>query len=647
MSGIAGIYYLDSSPVVDEVDRMVEAMKHRGPDGVNVWKGSSVGLGHCMLVATPEDQHESLPFVDRSENLVITADARIDNRENLIESLEVPKYDGRPITDSELILASYKKWGKNCPQNIIGAFSFAIWDKREDRIFCARDHFGVKPLYYYEKRKKIFAFGSEIKSLFKISEVPKKLDKERIGEHLLAPVKKDITRTYFKRVNNLAPAHKITVEPENITSTQYWSLDPTKEINLRSDREYEVRFRKLFRQSVRARLRSVGPIGSTLSGGLDSSSIVSQAAQLMDGVESEKSLHTFSVVFDKRSKSDERTYINTVLNKYDSLEPHFIRGDKESPMSEWDEIHSYLDGACSAGNVYMSWRVNRLAQNQNVRVLLDGFDGDTTISHGLGFLKQLREEGRWLRLAREVVSFANTRGESPRRALWSWVKGPLFSLPVLSHLVKTRKYVREFISERKENNVEAGAAGPRWKYVLSDEFARQVDSFSNPEQGTEPVTERENHYQLLVRPLLNRYLNLRNYMGSSAAVDVRFPFFDKRLVEYCLALPPEQKLRKGWSRFILRRGMENILPSSIQWRKDKSDLSVALDSSITKYEQKRLQRLRRAELGNIDRFVSAKFLDREVPRYLRGEIDTGGGDGIFVWRALSLAFWLQRTGEAL
>ncbi len=167
MSGIAGIYYLDEKPVEWEtLSRMVDRLVHRGPDGADVWCSESIGLGHRMLSTTPESLLEKLPLVSRSGDLAITADARIDNRDELIGLLRLKDYPAEKITDSQLILTAYEKWGESCSQYLLGDFAFAIWDRRKQTLFCGRDHFGVKPFYYYYCSGQIFVFASEIKALF-------------------------------------------------------------------------------------------------------------------------------------------------------------------------------------------------------------------------------------------------------------------------------------------------------------------------------------------------------------------------------------------------------------------------------------------------------------------------------------------------
>lgn len=643
MSGIAGIYYFDGRSVGTEIDRMVKALEHRGPDEQDTWTDGSVGLSHCMLHTTPESLRASLPHESTQSGCVVTADARIDNRDTLIKDLRLPTEPGRDIPDSTLILRAYESWGQDCVDHLLGAFTFAIWDTRDQRLFCAQDHFGIRPLYYYHEEDRLFAFASEIKALFQLESVSEVLNETRIAEHLMAPVEDDVTRTFYEGVRRIAPAHRLAVQPSSMTSHEYWSLNPHRETHLSSDQEYTERFRSLFEEAVRARLRSSHPVGCALSGGLDSSSITSQAARILEDSPEQSPLHTYSAIFENSPASDERSYIEDVLDEYDALDSHFIVGDEKSPLAELDELYQYLDEACGAGNVYISWRIYHLAQKQGVRVLLDGFDGDSTVSHGTGWFNQLREEGRWLKLMQEVWAFASSTGESPRGAVWSWTKGPLFSLPGLSHLVTARQAIRGLVAE--EDSSEQATHVPAWRRVLKKDVTENVASKLKEEHDSKPPTEREYHYQRLVRPVMTRILDLRSYVGSSSSVEVRFPFYDKRLVEFCLSLPPNQKLRNGWSRLILRRSMKGILPPSIQWRREKSDLSAALNDGLLTHERNLFEQLMQDGIGGVERFVNLDFLREAVPAYLDRLAETpsssSGKEDFIIWRTLALALWLR------
>ncbi|MCX7596682.1 MAG: lasso peptide isopeptide bond-forming cyclase, partial [Fischerella sp.] len=281
MSGIMGIYHLDGCPVNRKyLEEMVAVLAHRGPDGTDIWVGGSVGFAHRLLWTTPESLLEKLPLVDQDEHLAITSDVRIDNREELLNKLHVFTRLPDKITDAQIILAAYQKWGEQCPEHLLGDFAFAIWDRRKQILFCARDHFGVKPFYYHYQPGKAFVFASEIKALFCFPQVPRRLNEVRIGDYL-ALMMEDKAITTYKDILRLPPAHSMVVSESGIQLWSYWSLDLHREIHLASNEAYAEEFRQIFTEAVRCRLRSAFPIVSHLSGGLDSSAVTCVARDIL------------------------------------------------------------------------------------------------------------------------------------------------------------------------------------------------------------------------------------------------------------------------------------------------------------------------------------------------------------------------------
>jgi len=269
MSAILGIYYLDCRPVDRmDLDRMIETLAHRGSDGSGVWNDKSVGLGHRMLWTTPESLHEQLPLTSKNGDLTITADARIDNRDELLAALGLAAWAHGEITDSELILRAYEHWGDGAPERLVGDFAFAVWDERRQALFCARDHLGVKPFYYHQSGR-VVAFASEVKALFTVPAVPRRLNATRVGDYL-GGIFEDQAGTFYRDVCRLPAGHFMVVAPGTARTQSYYRLDPSREIRLRSDDEYADAFRERFTEAVRDRLRSAYPVGSSLSGGLDS-----------------------------------------------------------------------------------------------------------------------------------------------------------------------------------------------------------------------------------------------------------------------------------------------------------------------------------------------------------------------------------------
>ena len=397
MSGVVGIYNLERKAIDPEAfERMVDSLAHRGPDGTGVWCDESVGLGHRMLWTTPESLLEQLPLKDSTGNLVLTADARIDNRDELIAALSLTDRPVEKITDSDLILAAYEKWGKDSPSKLIGDFAYAIWDNRQQILFCARDHFGVRPFYYSYQADRQFVFASEIKGILSHPEVPHQLNEVRVADYL-ANLFDDKAITFYEGIFRLLPAHTLTVSQSGIEVQEYWSLDPSRELKLGSDEEYAKAFREIFTEAVRCRLRSAFPIGSTLSGGLDSSSITCVARQILSE-EKKLPLHTFSYIYDDLPQCDEREFIESVVNQGDLI-PHYMHGEQISPFLDWQKVFDYTDETLLGPNTYLPWNYYKEAGKYGIRILLDGFDGDTTVSHGIAHLTALARQGRWAEFA--------------------------------------------------------------------------------------------------------------------------------------------------------------------------------------------------------------------------------------------------------
>ena len=206
---------------------MATSMAHRGPDGISVWADGPVGLAHCAMHTTPEAVHERQPLVDSLSGCVVTADARIDNRDDLLRELKVAPADGEVITDIDLILAAYLRWGTAAPEHLIGDFAFAIWDPREQHLFCARDHIGIKPFYYHADSK-TFYFGTEIKAIRAVAEQRFEINEERVSE-FIAKQSIDGESTFFISIHRLPSAHSLLVRSDGTRNLKrYWSLDPER-----------------------------------------------------------------------------------------------------------------------------------------------------------------------------------------------------------------------------------------------------------------------------------------------------------------------------------------------------------------------------------------------------------------------------------
>ena len=568
MSGIAGMYHTDGRPVDSQnIGRMVDAQAHRGPDGMNVWRDEEVALGHLMMHTTPEAVYEEQPMKSRDGQLVLTADARIDNRDELISRLQLVRPKDRPITDAELILLAYERWGTDCPEHLLGAFAFAIWDAREEHLFCARDHVGLRPFYYCVSEQS-FLFGTEINGLLAHPDVSDRVNEVRIAD-FLARIHLSKEYTFYEDIVRLPPGHCAVVNPHGFQKRAYWEVTLPPVLELDSEEEYAEAFREVFAKAVNCRLRSNTPVGSLLSGGLDSSSVTVMAREL-----SEDELHTFSVVFSETKETDEREYIEAVLgtNEYQS---HFIDGNDYTGYDYLEQLkrsclhhHRPLLGT----NLVLG-RVHEKISDLGINVVLDGHGGDEVLSHGYGYRIQLAREGKWRNLIHDL-----RRGQKTKTAYW---QGD-FLLYLLYHgpfPYRLGKKLARLVSPL----LQAHGGDRSNTLPTSSKLVRNVAIESRRKQHKKnraAHTERDDHFSKLSESIQPEALEELNHKASAHSVETRLPFWDRRLIDFCLAVPSSRKRKDGTGRQIARAGLSNMLPRKVLTRKDKTRFSDSLAHAL-------------------------------------------------------------------
>jgi asparagine synthase (glutamine-hydrolysing) len=636
MSAIFGIRNTDNPQLRRaEIQCLRVHLAYRGPDTSGIWSEGHVALGNCLLQTTPESVFEKMPASDDAETCCVTADVRLDNRVELIRALSLDKFPASKITDSELILEAYLKWGETCPAHLLGDFAFAIWDRRTRTLFCARDQFGIKPFYYFHGGDR-FAFCSCIDGLLQLDWVPRRLNEQRLASHLTTFFG-DTTATFYADILRLPPAHSLRLNQNGLQIIRYWKLDPDCETHFGSDGEYVEAFKSIFQEAVSCRLRTNSRPGAMLSGGLDSSSIAAMAGQLMarDG---RGSLATFSGVFDKVPESNERSYIESLVRK-GGFEPTYLAADECNPFQQPPEVARTQSEANNAANLYVNWGLYGLARQRGIRVILDGFDGDTTISHGAAYLSELAQANHWIKLGRLVPALAAASNRSVPAIFWQylWQEGLWPRLPSLAKRV-CNGASRRWHSLRRHH--------PAPCCVLDREFVERIGVRKYRASLAETAaptakTERASHYQTLTWGVMPSTLELLGRTAAPFGIEVRFPFWDRRLIEFCLGLPFRFKIRDGYTRWIMRKAMDGLLPSDVQWRADKSNIGPGFRHCLFQHGMKDLIT---AE-GVADRlllpYVCAKHLD-DSRRQFRAE--AGDRETLFLWQVANLTLWLERTG---
>jgi asparagine synthase (glutamine-hydrolysing) len=629
MSAIIGILNLDGSPVEPGLLKaMVDSLAHRGPDGHGLWLEGSVALGHQALWTTPEASLESLPM-PAFGRFVITCDARLDNREDLLAAVRHSCRLSQAAPDCALIVAAYEKWGEDCVEHLRGDFAFAIWDQRERKLFCARDHMGVKPFYYAVIPGRCFLFATEIKAILRIPGISDAVNEEKVADAFVYLVNNPVS-TYYSQISRLPAAHCLSLK-NSVSTRRYWRLNPDRELRLNSDQEYAEGFYDRFSQAVIRRMRSSDPVGSMLSGGLDSSSVTCVARDWLKARGKPK-LHTFSAVFDEVEECDERPYINTVIAQGHCL-PSFIIADSLSPLNNFELTMWHLDEPLKAGNLYLASAAYRKAQELGVRVVLNGFDGDTTVSHGLGRLAELADSKRWLALGAELFRGArNIGGEFWLACWWSWFSN---RQPVAGYVKRLSCGIMRRIRRPQPPKVSTETSID----ILNPDLLERLkfrEILQNP--MPRPRSERERHFRLLERELMTKSVELMGHSSAAFDVEVRFPFMDVGLIEYCLSLPSDQKLRSGYTRFVMHQGMKGVLPDKIQKRGGKSNLTPSFEKGLFKFERENLPEIILREAVRLTAYLNLERIKECLDRFQHGVATED--DIIVLWTTLDLALWL-------
>jgi asparagine synthase (glutamine-hydrolysing) len=608
-----------------------------------------------MLRTVPEARFEVQPQCADDNSLALVLDGRIDNREALIASLSLSGNPSR-LSDSAIVLAGYERWGPKVVERLLGAFAFAVWDAKARRLFVARDHFGIRPLYYVNKPGSYFAFASEETALLQVGLAEGGINTAKVAEFLLLPVIPDEEATFWNGVQAVPPAHAMEVSHRgDVQRSEYWSLDPERETQYAEDSDYLDRFNELFGEAVRCRLRASTPVGSMLSGGLDSTAVACKAAQELS--DDQLPLRTYSAVFESIPEADERRFQEAALKVYgDRMQPCHFAADRASPMRHLTDTTLRMGRPNEGINDYIPAELYHRAGRQGVRVLLDGFDGDTTVSHGKAYYNELLWSGRWTALWHEIKQAAALKGgtqEDARRAFKGWLKHFGRRHPVLKHVVNGWHQVKGSAvdipnTERLKIASQGGHwDGDSWEKYFRDRYLSQVESrFTSMPEAAEWRKERHHHHMMLTRPLMESALRGFDAKATAAQIEARFPFYDVRLVEYCLSLPGHLKRREGWDRWIERAALDDVLPHEVQWRQGKPNLIRSYVKGLLRNEKKTFHAL--AERVSSDASPIVHYFEpsaiSELAMRMASEKLAGPEDEperVMLWRAVALERWLS------
>lgn len=562
MSAIAGIIHLKKEPVPFEHGRNIMKGLEKFPaDDIQVWHKHNAFIGNHAQWITPESVGEQQPFYDSERQCVVTADAIIDNREELFEKLQVERSKQKIMPDSQLILLAYYKWGEESPKHLVGDFAYMIWDERNQKLFGARDFSGSRTLYYYKDDER-FAFCTTIMPLFTLPGVKKELNEEWMAEFLAIPVNfesVDPTSTSYKQIEQLAPSHSISVNGDRVRLTRYcYLMEENKKLKLKSDEEYEEAFCDVFQKAVKARIRTHLSVGAHLSGGLDSGSVVSFASKALK--QENKMLNTFSYVpvdgFEdwthKSRIADESPYIKATVNHVRNINDHYLSFDERSPFTEIDDWLDTLEMPYKFfENTFWLRGMYEQAQQKNIGVLLNGQRGNWTISWGpvLDYYANLIKKIKWIRLYQELNQYSNNIGVHKSKIMAAARK-------------KAFPYVYDLLNPEEPFH---------FPIIINPEFARKTDVFNKlHNQGIDvSLSKLPTAYEVRDRQFRQLYYwSITGTYGAKFSLRYsvwdRDPTNDLRLIKFCLSVPEDQYVRQGLDRSLVRRATKAYLPDKVR-----------------------------------------------------------------------------------
>lgn len=542
MCGIVGIVNRTGAPVSqEELDRAIDAVAHRGPDGRGTFRSGNVGLGHRRLAIVDLSEGGLQPMHSQDGALSLIFNGEIYNHLELREELRTRGHAFRTSSDSEVILAAYAEWGPDCVRRFNGMWAFAIHDRLENRLVLSRDRFGVKPLFYVDEPA-VFAFGSEIGQL--LAYLPsRRTDPDRVKCFLLTGGLDLDEGTFFEGVRKI-PAGTSAIydlKTDLLTIVPYYALEPHPEYEGLGEQEALARFTALLEDAVRLRLRSDVLVGTCLSGGLDSSSIATIASQLNAGTSAP--FHAITAISEDLATDETpfaaRLVENSHLN-WIRVKPSYADFRESLP-----DIVASQQEPFGGPSLTMQYFVMKAARDHGIKVLLDGQGGDETL---LGYEKYyytfLRQQWRHAGLQGVLEGLASIRVAN----------GRLGPAGIARYVLGARLPSIRMAGHRREMPFLKGAAS------MPDHIAAFARHSGSAFRLQKLELEKTN------LPVLLRYED-RNSMWHG--VEARLPFLDFRLVELSLSLPASFKIRQGWTKWILRKAMQDRMPRDVTWRRNK------------------------------------------------------------------------------
>jgi len=653
MCGIVGIVGVDRPVDVTVLQRMNDLQAHRGPDGegfllgwvqagqycdalvphTTQWKARrpvTVGLGHRRLAILDLSERGLQPMTVGDSRCWIVFNGEIYNHLELRAQLEALGYGFTTRTDTEVLLQAYRHWGEECLAHLDGMFAFAIWDAPRGRLFCARDRLGIKP-FYYATPQGAFIFASEMKSLLLFPGLDTTPDDAAVVGFLVHANCDYGERTLLRSVKALPPGHALTLDVAtgHVATQAYWRLIPCAQDGT-GDATRIDGLRALLARTIRTHLISDVRVGSCLSGGLDSSTVVSLMGQLWreqpDAARAlGDSFHTFTACYEQR-EVDERDYALAVAQAVGATS-HLVFPSGEGFLESFERMAWHQDMPFGEPTYYAQWRVMQAAKEAGVKVLVDGQGGDEVFGgyakFRYAYLVSLFKSGRLVRLATELGAMLR---QSDRYVL-DIRQGYRYLPWQLRRLLGVDSLLRQALRGDWERAVRAEStpATRWWRYA------------SRNGRGASPATiMQQMQVDDITMDTLPMLLRMEDRSSMAFSLEARVPLLDHHVVEYGVSLPDHLKIRNGWSKVAIRRAMEGALPEVVRMRKTK--LGFAVPGRLWLAGDLKHQVTALLE----DNLRCQKYVDPQIVRRWYNSPQAASSEGYLgLCRVLSLEMWMR------
>jgi asparagine synthase (glutamine-hydrolysing) len=614
--GLCGVVAPGRPAEVETVARMAAELDHRGPDGEGAYDDDGVALGFRRLAIIDLSDAGRQPFASEDGRLQLVHNGEVYNYRELRAELETRGHRFRSATDTEVILAAYEEWGERCVERFNGMWAFALWDGRRRRLFCSRDRFGVKPFYYRLDGGR-FAFASELKAFRADPQTRLAANPAVIRDFVEQGWVDHADETFFAGVVKLPPAHSLTFDERGLRLRRYWALEqrdpPT------GDPAPDVR--ELVLDAVRLRLRSDVPVGTCLSGGIDSSAIACVVDHLLRNEADNarpvgERQRTFTAYFEDPG-FDERPYAEAVVART-RAESHWVTFTDADVVETLPAIVAAQDEPFGSTSIVAQWYVMREAKRAGLKVMLDGQGADEIFAgyHGYfgPFFADLLRSGHLRELRREVAAYRAVHGASAATV--------------------AEALARPLLPERARRLARARARGGG---ALVHADLRGLPALAARDGAPYPDRLRRQLHLILTRRGLPELLHYEDRNSMAHSLEARVPFLDYRLVELLFSLEARELIERGRTKAVLRRALGDLLPPVVRDRVDK----LGFVTPERRWLQGKLGELAAdvfasrsfAERG----FVDARAARRRLEQHRRGNRPAG----FELWRALSLELWAR------